>query len=100
VLPVAFDADMAAWRKILDVFAGCGRKNRFVPGDGPVCRIDIVRQQMDLMDDLEAHAGKMTRAGVPLEEAKRRYTAPERYREFAVSSWRWTIGAAIESYYC
>jgi hypothetical protein len=90
---------MKAWRKILDIFAGYGRKTRFVPGHGPVCGIDIVRQQMDLMDDLQAHAEKMKRAGVGLEEAKRRYTAPERFREFAVFSWSWTIGAAIESYY-
>jgi len=58
VLPVAFGADMAAWRKILDVFAGYGRKTRFVPGHGPICRIDIVRQQMDLMDEVEAQAKK------------------------------------------
>ena len=96
--PVAFDADMKAWRRILDIFAGYGRETRFVPGHGPVCGIDIVRQQMDLMDDLQAHAEKMKRAGVGLEEAKRRYTAPERFREYAVFSWRWTIGAGIESY--
>jgi hypothetical protein len=65
---------VAAWRKTLYVFAGYGRKTRFVPGHGPVCGIDIGRQRMDLMDDLEAQAEKMKRAGVPLEEAKRSYT--------------------------
>jgi cyclase len=97
--PVAFDADMIAWRKVLDGFLSYGRQMRFIPGHGPVCGIEIVRQQIDLMDDLDAHAEKMKRAGVPLDEAKRRYAIPERFRQFEVFSWNWTIGAAIESYY-
>jgi len=97
--PVAIDADMRAWRKILDMFNGYGRKMRFVPGHGPVCGIEVVREQMDLMDDLQSQAENMKRAGVVLEEAKRRYTVPARFHGFDDFSWRMTIGAAIEGYY-
>ena len=97
--PVAFDADMRAWRKILDMFLGYGRQTRFIPGHGPVCGIDIVREQMDVMDDLRAHAEKMKRAGVALDEARRRYIVPPRFHGFDDFSWNWTIGAAIEGFY-
>jgi len=72
---------------------------RFVPGHGPVCGIDIVREQIDLTDDLRAYAEKMKRAGVALNEAKRRYKVPARFQGFDDFSWDWTVGAAIEGYY-
>jgi len=97
--PVAFDADMMACRKILDIFLSYSPKTRFIPGHGPVCGMEVVRQQIDLMDDLRAHAEKMIHAGIALDEAKRSYTIPARFREFGVTSWNWTIGAAVESYY-
>lgn len=97
--PVAIDADMRAWRKILDLFNGYGSKMRFIPGHGPVCGIDIVREQIDLFDDLQSQADKMKRAGVPVAEAKSRYTVPARFHGFDDFSWSWTIGVAIESYY-
>lgn len=97
--PVTIDADMRAWRKILDIFNGYGSKMRFVPGHGPVCGVDIVREQIDVADDLQAQAEKMKRAGIPLGEAKRRYNVPARFRGFDDFSWNWTIGAAIENYY-
>jgi cyclase len=97
--PVAIDANMRAWRKTLDMFNGYSSKMRFVPGHGPVCGIDIVREQIDVADDLRAHAEKMKRAGIGLEEAKRRYTVPARFHGFDDFSWNWTIGAAIENYY-
>jgi hypothetical protein len=97
--PVTIDADMRAWRKVLDVLNGYGSKTRFVPGHGPVCGIDVVREQIDLADDLRDQAEKMRRAGMTLEEAQRRYTVPARFHGFDDFSWRWTIGAAIENYY-
>lgn len=97
--PVSFDADITACRKILEMFLAYGRETRFVPGHGPVCGIEIVREQIDLADDLRAHAEKMKRAGIALDEAQRRYTIPERFRKFGMLSWSWTVGAAIESCY-
>jgi cyclase len=97
--PVSFDADMIEWRKVLETFLGYGRQMRFIPGHGEVCGIETVRQHIDLMEDIHSYAGKMKAAGTVLEEAQRRYTIPARFREFRVSSWSWTIGAAIERYY-
>ncbi len=97
--PVSFDADMIGWRRTLETFLGYGRGMRFIPGHGEVCGIETVRQHIDLMEDIHSYAGKMKAAGMVLEEAKRRYTIPARFREFEVSSWNWTIGAAIENYY-
>jgi glyoxylase-like metal-dependent hydrolase (beta-lactamase superfamily II) len=96
--PVAIDANMRAWRKVLDMFHSYGSKMRFVPGHGPVCGIDVVREQMDLFDDLQSQAEKMKAAGISLDEAKRRYTVPARFHGFDDFSWRWTIGAAIGNY--
>ena len=97
--PVAIDANMRACRKILDMFNSYGSKMRFVPGHGPVCGIDIVREQIDLADDLRAHAEKMKRAGIALDQAKRSYVVPARFHGFDDFSWNWTIGAAIENFY-
>jgi cyclase len=97
--PVSFDGEMIGWRKALDTFLGYGPQMRFVPGHGPVCGIETVRQHIDLMEDIHSYAGKMKAAGMVLDEAKRRYTIPPRFREFEVFSWNWTIGAAIEKYY-
>jgi hypothetical protein len=41
----------------------------------------------------------MKRAGIPLDEAKRRYTIPARFHGWDDFSWSMTIGAAIEGYY-
>lgn len=97
--PVSIDADMIAWRKALDRFARYDRRTQFVPGHGPVCDLGTVREQMDLMDDLRAHAEKMMRAGASVEEAERRYPVPKRFETFQVFSWNWTVGAALASYY-
>ena len=71
--PVAFDCDMIAWRKVLDRLAGYGGTTRFVPGHGPICGIEGVRELADLIDDLHSHAEKMMRAGASVEEATKRY---------------------------
>jgi cyclase len=97
--PVSFDADLVEWRKILDTFLGYGPQMRFIPGHGEVCGIEAVRQHIDLMEDIHSYAAKMKAAGMALDEAKRRYIIPARFREFEVFSWSWTIGAVIERYY-
>jgi len=97
--PVSVDADMIAWRKVLDRFAGYSRRTRFVPGHGPVCGLDTVREQSALFDDLRAHAEKMMRAGASVEEAERRYVVPERFSSWGMRSWDFTVGAAMRSYF-
>jgi cyclase len=97
--PVCFDADMVAWRRVLDLFASYGPKMRFVPGHGPMCGLETVREQVDLLDDLRSHAEKMIQKGASVEEAARRYIVPPRFQDFDTFSWNWTIGAALQSYY-
>ncbi len=97
--PVAFDADMLSWRKVLDRFAAYPRETRFVPGHGPICGVEVVREFADLLDDLHNHATQMMRAGVSVEEAARRYTRPARFEKFGVFSWDWCIGSPMRDYY-
>lgn len=96
--PVSIDADMGAWCKALDIFSGYGRRTRFIPGHGPVCGLETVLDQCALFDDLRAHAEKMVRAGATAEEAERRYLVPERFQNYSIRSWDFTIGAAMRSY--
>ena len=97
--PISIDADMISWRKALDEFARYDRRTQFVPGHGSVCGLEAVHEQMDLLDDLRAHAEKMMRAGANADEAERRYTVPKRFENFPVFSWNWTIGAGLVSLY-
>lgn len=97
--PVALDADMITWRKELDQLAGYGRKIRFVPGHGPVCGQETVRDQAAVFDDLRTHAEKMIRGGASAAEAERRYEVPTRFQDYGVHSWGFTVGAAMRSYF-
>jgi glyoxylase-like metal-dependent hydrolase (beta-lactamase superfamily II) len=97
--PVAFDCDMASWRKALDRLAGYGRATRFVPGHGPICGVEVVHEFADLIDDLHSHSERMIRAGASIEEATRRYAVPPRFEKFGMFSWDWAIGGAMRSYY-
>ncbi|MBI3698712.1 MAG: MBL fold metallo-hydrolase [Acidobacteria bacterium] len=97
--PVALDADMIAWRKVLDRFAGYSRRTRFVPGHGAVCGRETVAHQSALFDDLRAHAEKMIRAGASVDEAERRYAVPQRFQGYGLHSWDFTVGAAMRSYF-
>ena len=97
--PVSLDADMIAWREVLDRFAGYGPRTRFVPGHGPICGHETVQDQSALFDDLRAHAEKMISAGAPADEAERRYVVPRRFETYGLHSWDFTIGAAMRSYF-
>jgi hypothetical protein len=96
---VAIDADMIAWRKVLDQFGGYSRRTRFVPGHAAVCGLEVVREQSALMDDLRGHAEKMMQAGATAEEAERRYIVPQRFQDYGLRSWGFTVGAAMRSYF-
>jgi glyoxylase-like metal-dependent hydrolase (beta-lactamase superfamily II) len=98
IYPVALDADMLAWRKVLDRFAAYDRATQFVPGHGAVCGLDNIRDQAALFDDLRAHAEKMIRSGATAEEAERRYTVPKRFEGYYVH-WNFSIGAAMQHYF-
>jgi glyoxylase-like metal-dependent hydrolase (beta-lactamase superfamily II) len=97
--PVALDADMVEWRKVLDTFSGYGRGTRFIPGHGAVCGLDTVQDQCALFDDLRGHAEKMLKTGAAVDEAADRYVVPGRFQGYHMRSWDFTVGAAVRSYY-
>jgi cyclase len=97
--PVSVDADMIAWRKVLDHLAGYRSRTQFVPGHGSVCGVQVVREQVALMDDLRAHAERMIRGGVTAEEAEQRYVVPKAFQSYRNHAWGWTVGAAMQSFY-
>ncbi len=51
------------------------------------------------MDDLHAHAEKMIRAGATPELAEQRYIVPKRFQDYRLSSWDFTVGSAMRSYF-
>ena len=73
--------------------------SQFVPGYAAVCGLETVREQAALFDDLRAHAEKMMRAGVTVEEAERRYIVPKRFQDYELFSWGLSVGAAMQSYF-
>jgi glyoxylase-like metal-dependent hydrolase (beta-lactamase superfamily II) len=97
--PVCIDADMVAWRKVLEPMAAEPATARFVPGHGPISDRGTVREFIDLLDDMRAHAEKMIAAGAPSAEAEDRYLVPDAFRDYPHYWWDWRIGAAMRSYY-
>ncbi|NJD61325.1 MAG: MBL fold metallo-hydrolase [Deltaproteobacteria bacterium] len=97
--PVTFDGDVGGWRRTLGTFAGFGKDTLFVPGHGKLCGQEGIALLRDIFDDLADHAGKMFQAGVPVEEATRRYTVPERFRKYPVFAWSFCIGSTMTKLY-
>jgi cyclase len=97
--PVAFDANMAGWMKVLDTFSKWDKDTLFVPGHGAVCGQEGVARERAVMEDLSNHAQKMMKAGVPWQEAAQRYEVPEKFKKLGYFSWGFCIGAAIQHYY-
>jgi glyoxylase-like metal-dependent hydrolase (beta-lactamase superfamily II) len=97
--PVNIDADMVAWRKVLDLFAGYNRRTQFVPGHAAICGLETVREQQALFDHLHAHAERIRKAGGTAEEAERSYTIPRQFQDYHMRSWGISVGAAMQSYF-
>lgn len=97
--PVTLDADMGAWRRVLDLFAAYDKKTQFIPGHGNAGNRAAVAELADLFDDWHAHAEKMMKSGATVEEAEERYTLPKRFESGPMLGWRFTVGDAMRSYY-
>ncbi|MGH9774846.1 MAG: MBL fold metallo-hydrolase [Candidatus Acidiferrales bacterium] len=97
--PVSFDADIAGWRSTLGKFAGFGKDTLFVPGHGQICGQEGIATMRAVFDDLAEHASKMYKAGVPAEEAIRRYVVPEAYKNYFIFGWSLTVGTTITKLY-
>jgi glyoxylase-like metal-dependent hydrolase (beta-lactamase superfamily II) len=97
--PVAFDASISGWRATLAKFAAFDKDTLFVPGHGQVCGQEGVAALREVFDDIAAQAEKMYKAGVPAQEAVDRYVVPEKFKNFPIFAWNFTIGPTITKLY-
>lgn len=99
--PVCFDekATISGWRATLKKFAALDKDTLFVPGHGQICGQEGIASIREVFDDIAGQAEKMYHAGVPAEEAQHRYVVPEKFKNFPVFAWGFTIGPAITKLY-
>jgi glyoxylase-like metal-dependent hydrolase (beta-lactamase superfamily II) len=99
--PVCFDekATISGWRDTLKKFAAFDKDTLFVPGHGQICGQEGIVTLRELFDDIAGQAEKMYHAGVPAEEAQHRYVVPEKFKNFPIYAWGFTIGPTITKLY-
>lgn len=99
--PVCFDekATVSGWRETLKKFAAFDKDTLFVPGHGQICGQQGIATIREVFDDIAGQAQKMHRAGVPAEEAQHRYVVPDKFKNFPIYAWGFTIGPAISKLY-
>ena len=99
--PVCFDekATISGWRDTLKKFAAFDQDTLFVPGHGQICGQEGVASLREVFDDIAGQAEKMYKAGVPAEEAQHRYAVPDKFKNFPIFAWGFTIGPAITKLY-
>ena len=99
--PVCFDekATVSGWRETLKKFAAFDKDTIFVPGHGQVCGQEGIASIREVFDDIAAQAEKMHKAGVPAQEAAERYVVPDKFKNFPIFAWGFTIGPAITKLY-
>jgi cyclase len=99
--PVCFDekATISGWRETLKKFAALDKDTLFIPGHGQICGQEGIASLREVFDDLAAQAEKMHKAGVPAEEAQHRYVVPDKFKNFPIYAWGFTIGPAITKLY-
>ncbi len=99
--PVCFDekATISGWRETLKKFAAFDKDTLFVPGHGQICGQEGITSIREVFDDIAEQAEKMHKAGVPAEEAQHRYVVPDKFKNFPIFAWGFTIGPAITKLY-
>jgi len=99
--PVCFDekATVSGWRETLKKFAALDKDTVFVPGHGQICGQEGIAAIREVFDDIAGQAEKMYKAGVPAQEAQHRYVVPDKFKNFPVFAWGFTIGPAITKLY-
>ncbi len=99
--PVCFDekATVSGWRDTLKKFAAFDKDTLFVPGHGQICGQEGIASIREVFDDIAGHAEEMFKAGVPAEEAQHRYVVPDKFKNFPIFAWGFTIGPAITKLY-
>ena len=99
--PVCFDekATISGWRATLAKFASYDKDTIFVPGHGQICGQEGIASIREVFDDIAAQAEKFFKAGVPVGEAQHRYVVPDKFKNFPIFAWGFTIGPAIAKLY-
>ncbi len=99
--PVCFDekATVSGWRDTLKKFAAFDKDTLFVPGHGQICGQEGIAALREVFDDIAGQAEKMYKAGLPAEEAQHRYLVPDKFKNFPIYAWGFTIGPAITKLY-
>lgn len=97
--PVAFDASISAWRATLKKFAAFDKDTLFVPGHGQLCGQEGIASAREVFDDIAEQAEKMFKAGVPALEAADRYAVPEKFKNFPIFAWGFTVAPTIAKLY-
>ena len=99
--PVCFDekATISGWRATLAKFAAFDKDTLFVPGHGQLCGQEGIATIREVFDDIAGQAEKMHKAGVPAQEAAERYAVPDKFKNFPIFAWGFTIGPAITKLY-
>jgi cyclase len=99
--PVCFDekATVSGWRETLKKFAALDKDTIFVPGHGQICGQEGIAAIREVFDDIAEQAEKMHKAGVPAQEAAERYVVPDKFKNFTIFAWGFTIGPAITKLY-
>jgi glyoxylase-like metal-dependent hydrolase (beta-lactamase superfamily II) len=99
--PVCFDekATISGWRETLKKFAAFNKDTLFVPGHGQICGQEGIATLREVFDDIAGQAEKMFKAGVPVGEAQHRYAVPDKFKNFPIYAWGFTIGPTITKLY-
>jgi len=99
VYPILFSFEDDVLRRELQVVASWGPSQIIVPGHGTLCGQEGVFALLEVLDGLKAHARRMFDDGVPPEEAVYAYRVPEKYQDWPVVAWDFTVGMAVRKYY-
>jgi glyoxylase-like metal-dependent hydrolase (beta-lactamase superfamily II) len=94
---ISFDDDIL--RRELRVLASWGSSQLFVPGHGTLCGQKGILALLGIIDDLKDHAHRMFDQRATIEEAIHSYRVPEKYSDWQVVAWDFSIGMAIRKYY-
>jgi len=99
--PVCFDekATISVWRDTLKTFASFDKDTLFVPGHGQICGQEGIASIREVFDDIAEQAHKMYQADVPADEAQHRYAVPDKFKNFPIYAWGFTIGPTIAKLY-
>jgi glyoxylase-like metal-dependent hydrolase (beta-lactamase superfamily II) len=97
--PVNINGYPTKWRATLAKFATFDKNTLFVPGHGQIMGQEGVAEMRSCFDDLAEQAEKSSKAGVPVEEAVERYVIPDKYKNYRMFSWGFTIGRTYEQLY-